>query len=573
MTDIRPSLLRTDAEMMALFRTMRTTSDVADLLELPDGYLKRILRTRRERANYTMFMLPKKGGGERSIAVPPKNLSILQKKLNRVLQLVYRPKPAVHGYRHRRSIKTNAMQHVGRRWVLNVDLEDFFPSIHFGRIRGALIANPFRLPRDAATVIAQICTMADGILPQGAPTSPFVSNIVCSRLDGQMMALAKKHSMTYTRYCDDISLSCDHSIFPPAIASGTGGWLGTNVMIGEALQSVIVSNGFRINSQKSRLQFRDTHQEVTGVVVNKMPNVAWSYIRSLRALLFMWRRHGLTTTANRYAATNNLFFDDVTAMERHLVAVLRGRIDYVGYIRGKTDPVYCGLRDRLHICAPDLISPTIDVGRHRVGVPFATPARWQRLFESRGASVVPLEVRANGDTMLGTAFAIDGETLVTAAHNLNGEVRVLIGLESFAVSGCLLHQLGAVEVDAALVLISHGRSGIQVDRRLPETGEPIAIIGYASIPLRHPEVGIYTGVVESVRDSYSRTTKLIQVSVPSSGGLSGSPVLDSRGRAIGIVIESTYEHTADGVPAREYCTVLPIKYALAISRCATGTRF
>ncbi len=545
---------------------MTTGADVADLLEIPRPYFKRLLGTRQERAKYSIFTVPKKRGGGRQIAVPPKPLRILQEKLNYVLQLVYTPKPAVHGYRWKHSIRTNAARHVQRRWILNVDLEDFFPSIHLGRVRGAFMARPFELPQYAATALAQVCTMANGVLPQGAPTSPFVSNIICARLDGQLMAIAKKLGLTYTRYCDDITLSCNRDQFPPSIASATGGWIGSNVVVGDTLGSVISQNGFRINTGKTRLQFRGQHQEVTGLVVNKFVNVPWAYVREVRGLLHAWRRFGKTLAAMSFCERDQHPFSGTENAEMHFGAVLRGRIEYIGFIRGRTDPVYCTLRNTLHECEPTLIRAAPTPGQYPGGTPWVSSDRWSNLLGKRRTAIALLEVTSTTrSTRLGSAFAIDGGTIVTAAHNLDGCVHLVRGTGNREIKAARFHSMGRHVIDGALVPIDHGLTSIQTDRRIPEAGEPIAVLGYASIPDRHPDLGIYSGTVESVRNNYRQTLQLLQISVASAGGLSGGPVIDSRGRVIGIVIESAYEETMERVPGREYCTVLPIHYILDIS--------
>ncbi len=279
------SLVRPDDELIECFKKLASRKDIADLLEIPDNYLFRILYVRNDRLHYRKFQIKKRAGGTRTISAPTAALSVLQSKLNHVLQLIYAPKPCVHGFVLDRSILTNASPHVGKRWVLNVDIENFFPSINFGRVRGAFMARPFNLPKRAATVIAQICT-ADGILPQGAPTSPVLANFVCAKLDGDLMALARRFRLTYTRYCDDLTFSGRHHSFPPEVAVAAAGWIGDQVLLGPALEGLVSANGFRLNPAKTRLQLWTCHQEVTGLTVNAFPNLPRHYVRSVRGMLY-----------------------------------------------------------------------------------------------------------------------------------------------------------------------------------------------------------------------------------------------------------------------------------------------
>ena len=97
-----------------------------------------------------------------------------------------------------------------------IDLENFFPSINFGRVRGLFMSEPFNVPQAGATILAQLCCHR-GVLPQGAPTSPVISNIICSRLDRQLMKLAQSHNCFCTRYADDITFSKTRTAFPAEI--------------------------------------------------------------------------------------------------------------------------------------------------------------------------------------------------------------------------------------------------------------------------------------------------------------------------------------------------------------------
>jgi RNA-directed DNA polymerase len=561
---LRPKLQRSDDELRSSFEKMRSFADVADLLEVPAPYLKRLLGLRRQREFYRQFAIAKRSGGVRTIDAPPIALRILQQKLNYILQLVHRPKPSVHGFVQQRSIVTNASTHVHRPWILNVDLEDFFPSIHLGRVLGAMMAKPFSLPRYVATVLAQICTKADGVLPQGAPTSPFVSNIVCARLDGQLMALAKRHRLTYTRYCDDITLSTRQSQFPAAVACFLTGWTGSDVAVGDELQQVIASNGFRLNASKTRLQFRTGHQEVTGITVNQFPNLQRSYIKSIRGILHAWKRHGKTLAAQEFARRTGRRFSDQNLLEAHFGSAVRGRIEYVAYVRGKEDPIYCRLRSDLSRLEPTLISSKEATERFRA-LPFAVNGdHWARLYDRRKSSIGLLEVvDAAGTKSMGTAFAVRDGELVTAAHNLKGSVSVAVSAGmTLPIVSCKYHSLGRTLVDAAVSNVAHNFPPLLPDRRPALVGETVAVVGFASVPFRHPTLGIYTGTVESISFEYSRQIEFYQISVQASGGLSGSPVFDSQGRVLGLVVEATFERKDADVPGREFFTVLPIRYAL-----------
>ncbi|MCI0574920.1 MAG: reverse transcriptase family protein, partial [Chloroflexi bacterium] len=192
-------LIALEATIVDRFFALHTPQDVAKLLELSSyDFLEYYLFILPESQRYTRFVIPKKRGGDRIILEPAPNLKIIQKKLLQVLQLklVYEPKPAVQGFTKSRSIVKNAAQHIKRKFVLNLDLKDFFPSIHFGRVRGMFMAYPYNFNDKVATVLAQICSLSSG-LPQGAPTSPIIANMICAKMDSQLQKLAKENGCFY----------------------------------------------------------------------------------------------------------------------------------------------------------------------------------------------------------------------------------------------------------------------------------------------------------------------------------------------------------------------------------------
>ena len=127
---------------------LKTRQDIASLLDVKYELLNYHLYISPADKRYTSFTLPKKSGGERRISAPVTGLKIIQQKLNQALQAVYQPKPATQGFSPERSIVTNAYPHTGKKYVLNIDLQDFFPSINFGRVRGMFMATPYNLPEE-----------------------------------------------------------------------------------------------------------------------------------------------------------------------------------------------------------------------------------------------------------------------------------------------------------------------------------------------------------------------------------------------------------------------------------------
>jgi RNA-directed DNA polymerase len=282
------------------FLDLKEPKDIAELLEISYGRLKYHIRRGQEDKRYIDFSIPKKSGKPRIISAPCTSLKILQRKLSQVLYCVYEPKAGVQGFVPNRSILTNAKKHVHKRFILNVDLKDFFHSIHFGRVQGIFMKPPYNLPKEVAVVLAKICCYS-GRLPQGAPTSPIVSNMICARMDSELRKLANESKCTYyTRYADDITFSTTLSKFPCELAYTEDLGDLSKLVVGGKLKSIIESNGFEINQDKVRLQHKSQHQEVTGLTVNQFPNVKRSFVREISSMLHAWDKFGLASVEQRY---------------------------------------------------------------------------------------------------------------------------------------------------------------------------------------------------------------------------------------------------------------------------------
>lgn len=270
----------------------KSIEDLAELVNFKPRAITYILYKLTDREKYTQFEIAKRSGGARNILAPTEQLKRLQKNLisvleNHVAELEakgQRNTPFVHGFVKDRSIRTNAKAHRNKRWVLNLDLRDFFGTINFGRVRGILMKDKnFLLDEKVATVIAQICCH-NNALPQGAPTSPIISNIVSRPLDLKLVDLAKRYGCNYTRFADDITFSTNKPDFPEQLAK-----LSANAahdwVLGDKLRNAIEKAGFSENPAKTRLQYFKSRQEVTGLVVNKRLNVTREYRKLVRAML------------------------------------------------------------------------------------------------------------------------------------------------------------------------------------------------------------------------------------------------------------------------------------------------
>lgn len=233
---------------------------------------------------YHQFEIPKKSGGTRKITAPTGDLKDIQKVLAVLLSKVSNINGYANGFIQGRSVITNAAPHIGKTYVLNVDLKDFFPGITFHQVVHALHKY---FSKEVSVFIAKLCTWTDDVLdlpedvlPQGAPTSPVISNIVCETMDERLGGLANRFGLTYTRYADDITFSSYHSVY----AKDSVFW--------KTFLCIINESGFQLNEKKTRLLKRGERQEVTGITVESKLNVSRKWMKNLRAQVFQYEMFG-----------------------------------------------------------------------------------------------------------------------------------------------------------------------------------------------------------------------------------------------------------------------------------------
>lgn len=245
-------------------------------------------------SHYQKFLLPKKSGGKRLISAPMPRLKKLQHWVLQNILYKIQVHGQANGFVPGKSIVTNATPHVGKGTVVNTDVKDFFPSISLKRVKGLFAKLGYS--NKVATILALICTesatdevMLDGkkyfvqkgdrVLPQGAPTSPAITNILCFRLDKRISGVAKKFNCDYTRYADDITLS---------------GTLHNNdaTKVVWHIKKILSEEGFTIHPEKIRVMQKSQRQEVTGIVVNQQPTISREKLRQFRALLHQFKKSG-----------------------------------------------------------------------------------------------------------------------------------------------------------------------------------------------------------------------------------------------------------------------------------------
>ena len=296
---------------------------------------------------YRQFKIKKKSGGFRQITAPRnRSFMMLLQLVNEILKAMYTPSEHAMGFTEERSVVTNADVHKGKNYVFNIDLKDFFPSVEQPRIWKRLQLAPFNFPKPIANVLAGLCSMrevrkdANGedffayVLPQGAPTSPIITNMICDTLDRRLAGLAKRFGLHYTRYADDITFSSMHNVYA---AKGD---------FRKELDRIIKNQGFIINEAKTRLQKLGGRQEVTGIIVSEKLNVSKKYVREIRSLLYIWEEYGYSTAMSKFLPKYKAEKGHVKKGNPDLTNVLDGKLMYLKMVKGDADSVYVRLYNK-----------------------------------------------------------------------------------------------------------------------------------------------------------------------------------------------------------------------------------
>lgn len=293
-----------------------------------------------EKKRYHSFEIPKKTGGFRHICTPNGNLKWFQLCLNEIFKALYSPSPHAMGFTIGRSVVDNARIHTHQNYVFNIDLKDFFTSIDQARVWKRLQLAPFCFTPEVAGVIAGLCSIKSlkytyndpfkvcFVLPQGAPTSPLLTNAICDTLDRRLHGLAKRFGLHYSRYADDITFSSMHNVYQPESE------------FRKELKRIITGQHFTINNEKTRLNHCSSRQEVTGLTVGEKINVCRKYIKDLRAILHIWERYGENAAyASFYPRYKSEKFQ-ICREEINLANVIHGKLCYLKMVKGEHDPVY-----------------------------------------------------------------------------------------------------------------------------------------------------------------------------------------------------------------------------------------
>ena len=258
---------------------------------------------------YQISQIPKKLGGFREISSPNGKLKNVQKIiLENILQNIPISEFAT-AYHRGAKLADNASPHIGKKYLLKLDLSDFFGHIRFDRVYASAFNSNY-FPKQIGTMLTTLCCL-DDTLPQGAPTSPALSNIVMKNFDNNFGAWCKAHNLCYTRYCDDITVSSDTSLY--SAFNKAKAWL-------ENME-------FEINESKTHFVSNANRMTVTGLTVNEKVNITSDYKRNLRQEIYYVLKYGFENAIIHENITD--FIDDNVVCTQSYYNHLIGKINYV----------------------------------------------------------------------------------------------------------------------------------------------------------------------------------------------------------------------------------------------------
>lgn len=287
-----------------MYKGPRTIEELAAVLGMDAGRLDWLTRDRPidTGTHYRHFRIAKRDGRSRMITAPKRHLKTAQRAALKLIWATLPTHDAAHGFRPGRSIATNAAPHAGASVVVKLDIREFFPSVRARRVAGWLRVKA-GAPADVAEVLARLATepprkakrrnrrivvfVATGprALPQGAPSSPAITNVLCRRMDRRLAKLARRHGLRFTRYADDLTFSWHGAAHAAPVDA-----------LVRLASAIVQAEGFRVNARKTRIVRAGSRQSVTGLVVNAAPGapavrVPRDVLRRLRAALHN-REHG-----------------------------------------------------------------------------------------------------------------------------------------------------------------------------------------------------------------------------------------------------------------------------------------
>lgn len=506
------------------FLDIKSKVDLCNYIDVSERRLNILLYSKGNK--YSKYLKKKKSGGYREICAPINSLKYAQKNISRRLNEVFENQDfskVAHGFICNKSIVTNAKPHLNKKYVVNIDILDFFPSITFRRVLGLFKKNKYiSLNEKLAIMLANLVTY-ENKLPQGAPSSPVVSNLICHNLDKNFKKLMRDYpDLTITRYADDITLSCNSENTLSKLYSLKDNCLSS------FLTKIVEKNGFKINIKKTRLSKWFEHQEASGLVVNTELNVNKYFFHRVRCITNCIKKYGVIPVIKHYCDIKKIPFCKENAEK--FVEYYKGLFSYLKMVRGFKPPY-----NNLAYKANEILGK--NVFDYLIS-----------LEEIKKECVFKLIDAIDKNGGMGTCFRIKN-FIVTCKHNLfskNVDAEIITGYNIFLdpdnplaknIKPCFISE----EHDLAFFDSSNIKSPkfLVLSKQNIESGENINCIGFPMSEL-DDNVSIAQGKVESTQrfkasskaeyyeDDYFTTDASIRC------GNSGGPIINDNNELVGM---------------------------------------
>ncbi|OUO35056.1 reverse transcriptase domain-containing protein [Olsenella sp. An290] len=527
------------------FTSIATNAQLAEYCGVSWDELKMLAYANRIK-RYTEWLVPKRNGeGFRRISSPMANLRRVQRAIANGLSEFYSPLKCVYGFVCERNVAMNALQHARKRTVLTLDLKDFFPSISAPRVRG-LFMKAMDFPQDVADTLTNLVCY-EGSLPQGAPTSPVISNMICFKMDRALLNFAANSGFTYTRYADDLVFSSTSAYSARKMVDQ-----GKNVVdgINRFIIDTIESNGFEINERKVHVANRGSRQIVNGIIVNQKCNIRRSQYREFRALFHRWIREGCSSAAAAYFGNKKnhcykakLCDGDELCDEKSFVRHIRGRLDYFSMVVGvnghPTEPM-AKLWTLFHQAAHERV-PYLTFEKSAVQLSYVFDSKEKNDAVAAESSGVIVR-----DILLTCAHGLPEESTDANGDAVPIEIRTAFD-ERFYIKASSFRKCSGFDFAFVLLDAKLGNMGVRSINTayLPQAGETIYASGYAGGKM--PSHCVQASVLPNRYGNGS-----IVVDRAFIKGMSGGPVFNTRHEVIGIVLkgsdESSYSRDGEFLP-------------------------
>lgn len=299
--------------MVLDYSVLNSTPFIYDIYQLADFFgmqtatLFRVVRNADKM--YFINTIPKSNGTQREIQAPRSDLKSLQRRIKKYILNEIPVSRYATAYKKGARIVDNASPHVNKKYILKMDITDFFGSINFTKVYSAVF-NTTRYPKQIGAMLTTLCCYRE-FLPQGAPTSPTISNIVMKSFDDYIGEWCSRRGVAYTRYCDDMTFSSDKPLY----------------YVYKKVSRLLAEMGFEVNESKTHFVSSSSRQSVTGLTVNDKLSVNKQTRRALRQELYYVMKFGLKD-ALTHSHDERFFINGKPDTERYR-SYLIGKISYI----------------------------------------------------------------------------------------------------------------------------------------------------------------------------------------------------------------------------------------------------